>query len=479
MEGTASVVGSGPNGLAAAVVLARAGLDVTVWEAADEPGGATRSAALLGAGTVSDLGSAVHPFGVASPLFTRLPLERHGLEWLHPRIPMAHPLDSGPAALLHSSLGETATGLGRDGRPWKAVHGGVVRRWAQIVPGVMGPLVRIPAHPLAMAAFGARGAWPATTLARALFRDEPARALFAGSAAHAVLPLSHPLTAAFGLLFGSAAHASGWPVARGGSAAIANALVADLRGHGGRVLTSAPVTHLNQVRPADLVLLDLTPRQVLSVAGSQLPERYARALRSWRYGTAVYKVDYLLDGPVPWRDPRVRDAGTVHVGGTLAEIAEAEADVHAGRHPERPFVLVAQQSLVDPSRTVDDRQVLWAYVHTPHGSTVNVGDRIDAQIERFAPGFRDRVLRRVDSSPADLERWNANLVGGDIGGGALDGLQQVFRPVARAVPYATPLDGVFLCSSSTPPGGGVHGMCGYHAARAALSDLARRRLSHN
>lgn len=475
MEGTASVVGAGPNGLAAAVVLARAGLDVTVWEAAEEPGGATRSAPVLGPGTLSDLGSAVHPFGVASPLFARLPLQRHGLAWVHPRVPVAHPLDGLPAALLHSSLEETARGLGRDGRAWQLVHGGVVRRWEQVVAGVMGPLVRVPAHPVTLAAFGARGAWPASALARAVFRDEPARALFAGSSAHAVLPLSRPLTAAFGVLFGAAAHATGWPVARGGSASIARALVAELHAHGGQVLTSTPVTHLDQVRPADVVLLDLTPRQVLVLAGTQLPAGYRRALRAWRYGTAVYKTDYLLDGPVPWRDRRVREAGTVHVGGTLAEVARAEADVHHGRHPERPFVLVAQQSLVDPSRTVEGRQVLWAYTHTPHGSTVPVGDRIDTQIERFAPGFRDRVLQRIDSSPADLERWNANLVGGDIGGGALDGCQQVFRPVARPVPYATPLEGVFLCSSSTPPGGGVHGMCGYHGARAALTDLARRR----
>lgn len=479
MQGRASVVGSGPNGLAAAVVLARAGLEVTVWEAAERPGGATRSAAVLGEGTVSDLGSAVHPFAVASPLFSRLPLERHGLRWLHPKVPLAHPLKARPAALLQSSLEKTAKGLGRDGPAWQRVHGPITRSWEQVVDGVLGPLLRLPEHPLAMARFGVRGAWPAVTLARTVFREAPARALFAGSSAHAVLPLHRPLTAAFGVLFGAAAHATGWPVAKGGSAAIAEALVADLEEHGGRVVTSSTVTHLDQVRPADLVLLDLTPRQALMLGGWSLPSRYARALRSWRYGTATYKVDYLLDGPVPWSDPRVEQAGTVHVGGTLEEVARAESEVHGGHHPAHPFVLVAQQGAADRSRAPEGRQVLWAYAHTPHGSDRRVGLRIDAQIERFAPGFRDRILHRVESSPADLERWNANLVGGDIGGGALDGMQQIFRPVARAVPYATPVEGIFLCSSSTPPGGGVHGMCGYHAATAALTSLARRRRPKN
>lgn len=475
MDGTAAVVGSGPNGLAAAAVLARAGLSVTVYEAADEPGGATRSAEILGPGIITDLGSAVHPFGVASPVFAELGLERHGLEWLHPETPMAHPLPGRPAAMLERSLGETADGLGRDGRAWHALHAGVIDAWPGVVGTVMGPVLRPPPHPISAVRFGLRAPWPASALVRAAFREEPARALLVGSAAHSWLPMNRPLTSAFGVLFGAAAHATGWPVARGGSGAIAAALVADLEAHGGTVRTGARITDLAQVRPADLVLLDLTPRQVLAVAGAELPPRYARALQRWRYGPGAYKVDYLLDGPVPWSDPLVARAGTVHVGGTAAEISAAEADVAAGRPTERPFVLVAQQSRVDPGRVPAGQQVLWAYAHVAPGATMRAGELVDRQIERFAPGFRDRVLGRVEHSPADLERWDANLVGGDVGGGAMDGLQAVLRPVARPVPYATPLPGVYLCSASTPPGGGVHGMCGYHAARAGLRHLGRAR----
>jgi phytoene dehydrogenase-like protein len=476
VQATAAVVGSGPNGLGAAVVLARAGLAVTVHEAAGTPGGAARSSDLLGPGTVVDLGSAVHPFGAASPLFADLGLHRHGLEWLHPPIVAAHPLDDGPPGLLHRSIERTAEELGADGRAWSLLHRGVVERWEDTVEAVLGPLLRRPEHPLALAAFGLRAPWPAAATARALFRGEQARGLFAGSAAHAVLPPRHVLTSAFGTLFGAAAHATGWPVARGGSQAIVDALVAELEAHGGRVLVDSPVTDLDAVRPADVVLLDLTPRQVLGLRGLELPGRYRRALERWRYGSSAYKVDLLLDGPVPWRDPRVGRAGTVHVGGTLEQIGAAEAEVHAGRLPERPFVLVAQQGAADPARAPEGRQVLWAYAHVPHGcDDPRAGERVLAQIERFAPGFRDRVRARVDSPPARLQAWNANLVGGDIGGGALDGLQQVFRPAVQADPYATGVPGVRLCSSSTPPGGGVHGMAGYHAARSALGDLALMR----
>ncbi|MGO1510393.1 MAG: phytoene desaturase family protein, partial [Actinomycetales bacterium] len=457
---TAAVVGSGPNGLAAAVALARSGVDVTVYEAAPEPGGATRSGPVLGEGTTVDLGSAVHPFGIASPFLSTLDLGRHGLEWVQPDVPVAHPLDDGPAAVQYRSLRYTAADLGRDGANWQRLYEPVVEAWERTTAAFLGPMLRVPDHPFALARLGLRGALPATAVARTLFREERARALFAGTSAHSVLPLSHPLTSAFGVLFGAAAHATGWPVARGGSRAISAALVAELEAHGGRVVTDAEITDLAQVRPADVVLLDLGPHAVAELAGDELPAGVARGLRSWRYGTATHKVDYLLDGPVPWRDPRVGRAGTVHLGGTLDEIAAAEREVHRGRDPERPFVLVAQQNAIDPGRAPEGRQVLYAYAHATQDSGAPVGERIDAQIERFAPGFRDRVLRRVGSAPADLAAWNPNLVGGDVIGGSMGGTQLLLRPRATLRPYGLGAPGLFMCSASTPPGGGVHGMNG-------------------
>lgn len=470
----AAVVGSGPNGLVAAAVLARAGLKVTVHEAAGTLGGACRSDDLLGAGTIVDRGAAAHPMGVSSPVLRALALERHGLRWLHPPVPAAHPLDRRPAVLLHRELRRTAAELGQDGRAWRLLHESVVERWDQVVESALSPLLRLPRHPVSLAGFGLRGAAPATVVARAAFRDEGSRALFAGSAAHAVVPLHHPLTAAFGVLFGAAAHARGWPVAAGGSQAVADALAADLESHGGTIRTGHRVTALDQVRPADLVLLDTGPQAAVRILGDAMPSRVRRGLSSWRYGTGVHKVDYLLDGPVPWADPRVTAAGTVHLGGTLAEVAAAEHDVARGRHPERPFVLLCQQGAADLSRAPRGRHVVYAYAHTPHGSTdTGTGARVDAQIERFAPGFRDRVLSRVETTPAGLEAWDANLVGGDVVGGSAAGLQQLLRPRPTLRPYDLGAPGVFLCSASTPPGGGVHGMAGYHAARTALASLDR------
>ena len=471
-EYTAAVIGSGPNGLTAAAMLARAGVEVTVHEARDAPGGACRSGQLLGQGVVSDFGAAAHPLGVVSPVFRQLRLERHGLAWLHPDVVVAHPFDDGDAGLVYRDLHRTANSTGCDRRAWLALHRGVVEKWDNVVEAVLGPLVQIPRHPVALATFGVRAVAPARATATALFRDPRTRALFAGSAAHSVLPPNHLLTSAFGVLFGAAAQATGWPVALGGSQAIVDALVAEVGSHGGKIVTGHKVRDLRAVQPADITVLDLTPRQVLALEGLHLSPRYRSSLQRWRYGTAVYKIDLLLDGPPPWKDPRVAGAGTVHVGGTLEEIQQAEQEARAGVLPQRPFVMVAQPSSIDPTRAPPGRTVMWAYAHVPHGcADPAAGERIMGQLERFAPGIRDRVLLRRDTTPAELETWNPNLVGGTIGGGALDGLQQVFRPAFQRDPYSTGAPGVWLASSATPPGGGVHGMAGYHAAIRALAQL--------
>jgi phytoene dehydrogenase-like protein len=466
----AIVVGAGPNGLAAAVVLARAGLSVRVIEAADTVGGGARSAGLTLPGFVHDVCSAIHPLGVASPLFRTLPLAEHGVEWIEPPVPLAHPFDDGTAALLERSPQAATTTLGEDEGRWRRLFAPIVPHADELFEDVLAPL-RFPAHPLLLTRFGARAAPPATMLARLSFRGERARGLFAGLAAHSLLPLEHPPSSAFGLVLGLLGHAVSWPFPRGGSQAISDGLASYLRAVGGEIETGRRVESLAELGDTRPVLLDLTPRGLLELAGDRLPARYRGRLERYRYGPGVFKLDWALDGPIPWQAEECARAATVHLGATLEEIAASEAAPGRGEVSERPYVLLAQQSLFDPTRAPGGQHTGWAYCHVPNGSSIDMTERIERQVERFAPGFRERILARSTLGPADLERYNANYVGGDINGGAAI-LRQLFtRPVARLSPYTTPLPGVFLCSSSTPPGGGVHGMCGYYAAQAALRFL--------
>lgn len=463
----AVVVGSGPNGLVAAVTLAMAGRSVVVLEAEPTIGGGTRSSELTLPGFVHDICSAIHPLGAGSPVMTSLPLADHGLRWLHPPVALAHPLDDGRAGLLTRDASETADALGNDGRAWRRHIASLSEHWETLLPMLMRPLPQIPRHPITLARFGLPALAPATRLGNHWFEGDEARALFAGSAAHAFLPLSRPMTASFGLVLLASAHAVGWPVAAGGSQTIADALVSLLRQHGGTVETGRLVTSFADIPEARAVLFDLSPAQVARIAGDRLPPHYRRRLEAFRHGPAAFKIDYALTGPVPWTNEGCRRAGTVHVGGTAEEVARAEAEVAAGRHPDRPFVLVAQQSIVDPSRAPEGRHTLWAYCHVPNGSTVDMTDALERQIERFAPGFRDLVLSRHIANPAWFEAHDHAYVGGDIGGGANDGMQLLFRPLVGR-PYRTPNPSILLCSASTPPGGGVHGMCGFNAAQVAL-----------
>jgi phytoene dehydrogenase-like protein len=468
----AVVVGGGPNGLAAAITLARAGRSVQVLEAAGTVGGGCRTAELTLPGFRHDVCSAVHPLAAGSLFFRELPLREKGLELIHPDLPMAHPLDDGTAAILARSVEETAAALGRDGRSYQRLFGPLARGADRVLADFHGPL-RLPRSPLLAAWFGSQALLPAATAARIHFREPAARALFAGMAAHSIQSLTAPATAAFGLMLGTLAHAYGWPVAQGGSQAIADALAAHLGDLGGEVATDRRVATMADIPQSRSVLFDLTPRQVLAIAGSELPSRYRRRLDRYRYGPGVFKLDLALEGPIPWRAEACLRAGTVHLGGTLEEIVDSERAVASGRVPERPFVLVAQQSLFDATRAPAGKHTVWAYCHVPGGCDVDMTDRIEAQIERFAPGFRDLVVGRHAMSPAAVEAYNANYVGGDINGGVQD-LRQLFtRPSLSLTPYATPNPRLFFCSSSTPPGGGVHGMCGYYAARTALKRALR------
>jgi phytoene dehydrogenase-like protein len=467
----AVVVGSGPNGLAAAITLARAGRSVIVYEARETIGGGARSMELTLPGFVHDVCSAIHPLGVASSFFRSLPLDRYGLQWIQPLAPLAHPLDDGTAALLDCSIDETGRTLGLDAQAYRRLMEPLTDDWDAIANAFLGPLRLYPLlrHPFALAQFGLKAIRSARSLGEQLFRGEHARALFAGLSAHSMLPLERPPSAAFGLVLGVLGHTAGWPFPRGGAKCISDAMAAYLRSLGGVIETGADITSLEMLPPARAILCDVTPRQLLRIAGSRLPSSYQRQLTRYRYGPGVFKLDLALDGPIPWRASECSRAGTVHVGGTMPEIAEAESAVWRGEHPERPLVLLAQQSLFDPTRAPVGKHTVWAYCHVPRGSTFDMTARIEAQIERFAPGFHDRILARHTMSAAQMEQYNPNYVGGDINGGVQDFWQLFTRPTIQFRPYTTPVEGLYLCSSATPPGGGVHGMCGYYAAQAALA----------
>lgn len=478
IDGTfdAAVIGAGPNGLAAAVALARAGASVVVLEGRDSIGGGTRTAELTLPGFLHDVCSGAHPMGILSPFFRQLPLAEHGLEWVRAGASVAHPLGDAPAVMLWRDLQRTAEGLGRDGRNYRRLVAPLLADPHALLADVMGPL-GWPRRPLQMARFGALALWPATWLARAAFRDVPAAALFAGCSAHSILPLNHAMTSALGLLFAVTGHVEEWPVARGGSATITQALASYLTTLGGVIHTGVPVGSITDLPAARVFLFDTDPAQLERIAAPVLPAGYRRRLRRFRYGPGVFKVDWALDGPIPWSDPNCLQASTVHVGGTMAEIAVSEAAMWRGEHPQRPFVLVVQQSQFDPTRAPEGKHTGYAYCHVPHASTFDMTERIEAQIERFAPGFRELILARSVMGPAAFQRENPNYVGGAITGGVADIWQMFTRPVARLDPYSTPNPRLFICSASTPPGGGVHGMCGYHAAQSALRRLESQPLT--
>jgi phytoene dehydrogenase-like protein len=464
----AVVVGSGPNGLAAALTLAGAGLAVEIYEGSETVGGGCRSAQLTLPGFVHDVCSTVHPLLAASPFFRGAALP--GVRLRTPEVAFAHPLDGGRAASVAGSVQQTAATLGVDGAAYRHLFGPLVDAAQEIVAAVLAPLLRPPAHPLAMARFGLRGLWPVSALARTL-RTPEARALLAGLGAHSMRPLRSPGTGAFALLLGMLAHAVGWPVVEGGSARVVDALLAELDGVGVAVHPGRWIGDLDELPRARVTLLDLAPRQLLRIAGERLEPHYRAALRRFRYGPGVCKVDWALSGPVPWEAEPCQATPTLHLGGTLEQIARGESEVAAGRHAQQPFCIAVQPCVADPTRAPEGRQTFYAYCHVPAGSTRDVSAQIEAQVERFAPGFRELILQRSVLTAAELERHSPNYVGGDINAGAATLRQTLFRPTVTAHPYGTPLPGVYLCSSSTPPGGGVHGMCGVGAARAALREL--------
>lgn len=469
MNRNACVIGAGPNGLAAAIVLAERGVQVQVFEAEPEPGGAARTQELTLPGFWHDFGSAVYPFAAGSPFFSSLPLSKHGLEWIHSPCPLAHPFDDGTAITLARDLRETESSLQEDGKTWGRLMRPFAEHWPELSSEVLRPIHVLSRHPWLLGRFGVVAFPSARTLWRILFRNERTKALFAGLAAHSFLSLDERLSAAFGVMLGAAAHVVGWPIPRGGAKSLTNALCGHLASLGGEIKTSAHVEKLDSLPKYDATLCDVTPFQLVRMATSRLSTRYALRLAKYRYGPAAFKVDYALRCPIPWQAAECLRAATVHLGGSAEEIAASEATMRGGRHSERPFVLLAQPSLFDAMRAPAEKHTAWAYCHVPNGSQYDMLETIEAQIERFAPGFRDCVLARRVFSPAGLQQMDANLIGGDITGGSMDLRQFLFRPTWRH--YATSARDIYLCSSSTPPGGGVHGMCGYHAARLALSRM--------
>jgi len=469
MSYDAVIVGSGPNGLAAAITLAREGLRVLVLEARETIGGGLRSAELTLPGFQHDVCSAVHPLGVGSPFFKELPLDRYGLGWIQPHLPLAHPFDDGTALTLYRDVRRTAEQFGADQASYQRLYDPLLANWEKLAPAILGPL-RMPGSPLAMAQFGLHALWPAKQLAGRSFSEPQTQALFAGLAAHSILPLEKPATAAFGLVLGTLAHAVGWPLARGGSGSIAAALGAYLTDLGGEIATGHEVHSLEGLPTARVIVLDLTPRQVLAIAGDKLPSGYHRQLARYRYGPGVFKMDWALDGPIPWQAELCRSAGTVHLGASIEDICTSERLAWEDGYAERPYTILVQPSLFDATRAPAGKHTAWAYCHVPHGSTRDMSAAIEDQVERFAPGFRDLILSRHAMNTHDFERYNANYIGGDINGGAQTLRQLYTRPAMRLDPYSTPLRGIYICSSSTPPGGGVHGMCGYHAAQSVLTE---------
>jgi len=465
-EYDAVVIGSGPNGLAAAVQLAQQGASVLVVEAKDTPGGGTRTAELTAPGFKHDVCSAVHPMACASPFFRTLPLDKHGLEWIHSEYPLAHPLDAGRAAIQERSLEATANRLGLDGAAWMHIYEGLVRHMDKLNEMLLGPFA-IPKHPLMMANFGRRALLPATLFTHHNFKTEEGQALFTGHSAHSVQKLENLATTAFGLMLGVTGHTEGWPVAKGGSQAIADALVGVLREAGGEVVCKRPVDAIGDLPKAKAYLFDTSPGPMARICGDRLPEDYRESLKKFRHGPGIFKVDWALNAPIPWQNEECGKAATVHVGGSMEEICFSERDAWEGRHSTSPFLILVQPTICDPSRAPEGKHTAWAYCHVPNNSTVDMTERIEEQVERFAPGFRDCILESKTMSATDLENYNPNYSGGDIVGGIAAPRQLYTRPVGFRKPYNTPAKDIFICSASTPPGAGVHGMCGYHAAQAA------------